>query len=197
MKTVQYYFSPKSPWTYLGHERLLHIAGQHNVAIEPKPADVGKIFPLSGGLPLNQRPPQRLAYRLTELTRWSRYLKLPLNLQPRFFPVDDADAAKMITATIKDKGTEKALKLAGALLSAVWAEERNIADKETLIQIANGCGLEGAALYAGREAGADLYEQYTNDAIKLQVFGVPWYVYEGEPFWGQDRLLLLEHALAG
>lgn len=197
MKTIQYYFSPKSPWTYLGHERLLQIAGQHKAVVKPKPADLGKVFPLSGGLPLNKRPPQRLAYRLTELTRWSRHLKLPLNLQPKFFPVDDTDATKMITATIKANDTEKALKLAGALLRAVWAEERNIADKETLITIANSCDLDGAALHAGREAGASLYEQYTNEAIELQVFGVPWYVYEGESFWGQDRLQFLERALAG
>lgn len=197
MKTIQYYFSPKSPWTYLGHERLLRIAEQHGVAVEPKPADLGKIFPLSGGLPLDKRPPQRQAYRLTELSRWSRYRDLPLNLHPKFFPVDDADAAKMITATVKANNTAKALALAGALLRAVWAEERNIADKETLIQIANSCDLDGAALHAGRESGAGLYEQYTNEAIELQVFGAPWYVYQGESFWGQDRLQFLELALAG
>jgi 2-hydroxychromene-2-carboxylate isomerase len=195
MKTIQYYFSPKSPWTYLGHERLLHIARQHRAVVEPKPVDLGKVFPLSGGLPLDKRPPQRRAYRLTELARWSRYLDIPLNQHPKFFPVDDADAARMITATIKANNTEKAMELSGALLRAVWAEERNIADQETLIQIANDCGLDGATLHAGREAGSDLYEQYTNEAIELQVFGAPWYVYKGESFWGQDRLQFLERAL--
>lgn len=196
MKTIQYYFSPKSPWTYLGHERLIGLARQHGALIEPKPADLAKIFPLSGGLPLNKRPPQRQAYRLTELKRWSHYLDLPLNVQPKFFPVDETDAAKMIALVLKAGDSEGALKLSGAVLRAVWAEERDIADAATLIQIANDCGLDGAALHAGREAGADLYERYTKDAIELQMFGAPWYVYRGESFWGQDRLEFLGRALA-
>lgn len=196
MKTIQYYFSPKSPWTYLGHERLLELARQHDAVVEPRPMELAKIFPLSGGLPLDKRPPQRQAYRLTELRRWSQHLKLPLTVQPRFFPVDETDAARMIAAVAKAGDNKGALKLAGAVLRAVWAEERNIADAATLIQIASDCGLDGAALHAGREAGADLYDQFTKEAIELQVFGAPWYVYRGESFWGQDRLEFLDRALA-
>src|SRR3546814_2500999 len=153
MKTIQYYFSAKSPWTYLGHERLLKLAKQCGAVVEPKPIDLAKIFPLSGGLPLNQRPPQRQAYRLTELKRWSSYLDLPLTVQPRFFPVDETDAAQMIASVIKAGDNESALKLAGAVLRAVWAAERNIADTATLIQIANACGLDGIAVHDGRRLG--------------------------------------------
>ncbi|MGB6103500.1 MAG: 2-hydroxychromene-2-carboxylate isomerase [Pusillimonas sp.] len=196
MKTIQYYFSPKSPWTYFGHERLLSLAKRHGAVVEPKPANLGKIFPLSGGLPLDKRAPQRQAYRLSELNRWSRYLNLPLAIHPKFFPVDETDASLMIAATIKSGNSDGALNLAGAMLRAVWAEDRNIADAETLIQLANDLGLEGPTLYAGRQTGTDLYEQYTQEATKLQVFGAPWYIYRGESFWGQDRLDFLDRALA-
>ena len=119
MKTIQYYFSPKSPWTYLGHERVLRLARQYDAVVEPKPMDLAKIFPLSGGLPLDKRPLQRQAYRLTELKRWSHYLDLPLTVKPKFFPVDETDAAKMIVSVTLAGDNDGALKLAGAMLRAV------------------------------------------------------------------------------
>ena len=196
MKTIRYYFSPQSPWTYLGHDRLLAIAQRHEAAIETRPIDLGRVFPLSGGLPLPQRAPQRQAYRLVELERWSGFTGVPLNLHPKFFPVASDDAALLILAGAQRHGNEAATALAGAVMRAVWVQERNIADLNTLRAIADECGLDGAALCEGREAARPLYERYTQEAIAAQVFGAPWYEYRGEPFWGQDRLDFLDRALA-
>src|SRR3546814_7778528 len=110
----------------------------------------------------------------SDLKRWSRFLNLPLNIHPKFFPVDETDASLMIAATIKDSNTEGALNLSGNLLRAVWVEDRDIANADTLVQVADESGLHGTALYAGRQTGADLYEQYTQEATELQVFGEPW-----------------------
>ena len=69
--TIDYYLAPQSPWTYLGHARFMHIAAEAGVTVRVLPVDLGsKIFPVSGGLPLGQRAPQRQAYRLLELARW-------------------------------------------------------------------------------------------------------------------------------
>ena len=57
MKTVDYYMSPASPWSYLGHARFAQIAKRHGVTINVKPVDFGVIFPQSGGLPLPKRAP--------------------------------------------------------------------------------------------------------------------------------------------
>jgi 2-hydroxychromene-2-carboxylate isomerase len=73
-KVCEYYFAPQSPWSYLGHERLLALAKQYDVQIEMKPVDLAKIFSVSGGLPLAKRSPQRQAHRLLELKRWSELL---------------------------------------------------------------------------------------------------------------------------
>lgn len=198
MKTIEYYFSPPSPWAYMGHDRLMELAARHNAKVEPRPVALGTaVFPISGGLPLKQRAPQRQAYRLIELKRWSEYLGVPLNLHPKHFPVtDEAPAALMICAAINTVGNEAALKLVRGVYRAVWVEDRDIAQAETVIQIADECGLDGKALYEGREDARELYEQYTQRAIDAQVFGAPWYVYNGEPFWGQDRLEFLDRALA-
>lgn len=197
-RNVEYFFTPVSPFTYLGHERFVAIAGRHGVSIDVKPVDLGPVFAVSGGLPLKQRAPQRQAYRLVELARWSKHLGLPLNLQPRHFPVPAATASKWILAALAQRGPGNALKLTGALLRAVWAEERNIAESDTLAAIASEQGLDARSL-AERAATADIGERYdalTQEAIDRQVFGAPTYIYRDEPFWGQDRLDFLDRALA-
>ena len=85
-------------YAYLGHERFVEIAARHGATVAVKPVDYGRIFPVSGGLPLKQRAPQRQAYRLVELERWSKHLGKPLNVRPKFFPVSPDAAAKWIIA---------------------------------------------------------------------------------------------------
>jgi len=100
-KTIDYYFSPVSPWTYLGHERFREIARKHGATITVKPVDYGRIFPVSGGLPVAKRPPQRQAYRLVELERWRKHLGVPVNVQPKFFPYDARLAALVTIAQVR------------------------------------------------------------------------------------------------
>jgi len=195
VKFIEYFLAPQSPWTYLGHQRLRDIAARHDATIECKPMDLGLVFPVSGGLPLAKRSPQRQAYRLLELERWSRHLGVPLYVHPKFFPVPADEAARLIVITGRLHGQEAALDLSGAILRAVWAEELNIGDDATLAAIADSCGLDGAALMARRAEAQSEYERYTQEAIDCGVFGSPWYRYRGENFWGQDRLQLLELAL--
>jgi 2-hydroxychromene-2-carboxylate isomerase len=197
-KTVQYFFAPHSPWTYLGHERLVALAKQHGAQVEPKPFDLGKVFGVSGGLPLAKRAPQRQAHRLIELARWSDFLGVPLNAQPKFFPIPPDAAAKLIIATRTSLGAEAALELSGAVMRALWAEEKNISDEETLAQVANSCGFDGRMLVkSSQTAGVqEQYERNTDEAMAANVFGAPWYVVDGEAFWGQDRLDFVERALA-
>ena len=190
MKVVDYYFSPVSPWTYLGHARFEKIAQQAGATIHAKPVDYGVIFPVSGGLPLGKRAPQRQAYRLVELARWRDHLKLPLTIQPKYFPVDGSSAAYLI-AGAEESGR---MALAGDVLSAVWVREENIADLPTLAKIAARHGIPDmtSVLESGRAA----YARNTEEALKINVFGAPTYAYRGELFWGQDRLDFFERALA-
>ena len=196
-KLIDYYFTPISPYTYLGHERFLEIAARHGATIAVKPVDYGRIFPVSGGLPLKQRAPQRQAYRLIELERWSKHLGKALNVRPKFFPVSPDAAAKWIIAA-QARGAADAVRLAGALLRAVWAEERDISDEPTLASIASEQRLDPALLAAGAASpdAVSRYDALTQEAIERQIFGAPTYVYRDEPFWGQDRLDFLDRALA-
>jgi 2-hydroxychromene-2-carboxylate isomerase len=160
-----------------------------------KPVDYGKIFPISGGLPLKQRALQRQAYRMVELRRFRDHLGVPLNLEPKYFPVPAEAAAFLIIETDRAHGVQKAMTLAGALLTACWAEERNISDAQTLAQVASEQGLDAGALQKGSDEARGAFEAYTQEAIARQVFGAPTYRYRDVLFWGQDRLDFLERAL--
>ncbi len=194
---IDYYFSPQSPWTYLGHERFAQIAKAASATISVLPVDLGRVFPVSGGLPLSKRAPQRQGYRLVELQRFADYLERPIVLNPRFFPVSGDDAAQLIIAVDRGDGTEAAMALAGAVMRGVWVEQRNIAEPTVLQAMLAECGLPAKRLDDSQsQAVHERYEADSQAAIDAGVFGAPSDVVDGEIFWGQDRLGFLERRLA-
>ena len=196
--SVDYYFAPQSPWAYLGHQRFQQILNQAGASVRVMPIDLGgKVFPISGGLPLGQRAPQRQAYRLTELSRFSKWLGAPLHLKPTYFPVSGDDAAKLIIAVDMAAGPQAAMAISGAILAAVWSQQRNIADEKTLAELLKEQNLPASCLEQAHSQAAQVrYESYTQMAIDAGVFGAPSYVVNGEIFWGQDRLDFVERAIA-
>jgi 2-hydroxychromene-2-carboxylate isomerase len=194
-KVIDYYLFMISPWAYLGGPRLAEIARRHGAEIRVKPIDMATVFPETGGVPMAKRAPARLDYRLAELRRWRDHLGLPLNIKPAHFPVPHETAARMVIAA-GDGGD--AAGLAQAILTAAWAEERDVSDAGTLEAIAAATGHDGAALLAAaeREETAEAYAAFSREAVSRGVFGSPSYVYGGEVYWGQDRLDFLDRALA-
>ena len=195
-RTIDYFFAPQSPWVYLGHARFTALAERTGATVRMRPVDLGAVFPVSGGLPLGKRAPQRQAYRLVEMARHARFLNMPMNCKPRFFPVAGDDASQLIIAVDRQDGTAAAMRLAGAIFAAVWADERNIADEAVLADLLAQQGLPAARLEQSHsQAVTEAYEAYTQQAIDTGVFGAPSYVIDGEIFWGQDRLDFVERAL--
>lgn len=189
-RSVDYYFAPQSPWTYLGHARFAGIVKASGASVRVLPIDLGgKVFPISGGLPVGQRPPQRQAYRLVELQRFADHLGVAMNVQPRHFPVDGNPAALLITAVAQHDGMEAALRLAGAVFAACWREERDIASEGTLAEVLAETDLPPERLADAHAADTRArYDAHTQAALDAGVFGAPTYVVDGELFWGQDRL---------
>ena len=195
--TIDYFLSPQSPWTYLGHDRFAAIAAKAGATINVLPVDLGRVFPVSGGLPLAKRAPQRQAYRLLELKRFSEFLGLPMNVQPKYFPVNGDDAAKLIIAIDMHDGTAAAMRIAGAVMKGVWVAQANIADPTVLQSMLAACDLPARRLDdAQTQLVHERYEQDSQRAIDSGVFGAPAYVVDGEMFWGQDRLDFVERKLA-
>ncbi len=192
---IDYFFTLASHYSYMGHEWFEVIAAERGLAVTYKATNFGKVFPVSGGLPVKQRAPQRQAYRFMELKRWSDYLGLKLNLEPAFFPVNDGLAARVVMAALQDGAAPG--RLMAAYLRAVWAEERDIADEETVAAIATENGFDGAKLLeaASMSAIQEACDGCTQEAIDRGVFGAPTWILNDELFWGQDRLDFLQRAL--
>lgn len=200
-RTIEYYFALASPWSYLGNDRLREIAAARDASIDPFIVDYDRMFAAAGTIPLPRRPALRKAYRLLELRRWSAWRGVPLVAEPRHYrgEVEEPDerlAALMVTAA-KASG-EDSLALAHAIGRALWAEERFPFVRAELLSIATANGFDGPALLAaaGKPETARRYESQTERAIARGVFGMPFYIFRDEPFWGQDRLEMLEAALA-
>ena len=194
---IDYYFAPQSPWTYLGHARFAAMARAAGAAVTPMPVDFGKIFAASGGLPLAKRAPQRQAYRLVELARFRDHVGVPLNVQPKFFPVPADRAARLLIAVDLHDGSEAAMKLAGTVFGGVWADQRNIDDDADLAPMLAEHGLPARRIDDALASEVQQrYERDTQRAIDIGVFGAPTYVIDGEMFWGQDRLDFVERRLA-
>lgn len=194
--TITYHFTLNSPWSYLGDARLAEIASRHGATIIHKPTNFGIVFPETGGLPLPKRAPARQAYRMQELERWPAHLNIPLIKQPEFFPSNERAGVGMVIAAINE-GLNVG-PLVNGILTALWAENRNIGDEATLLAIAGERGFDGQRLMdAGRAEEIEAqWVQNSQDALATGVFGAPSYVLGTQIFWGQDRLEFLDRALA-
>jgi 2-hydroxychromene-2-carboxylate isomerase len=198
MTTIAYYMTLNSPWTYLGSARFAEIAKRRGCMVDIKPSKFGEIFSKTGGLPLPKRSAERRAYRMMELKRWRAHTGLPIVLEPKYFPSDEAPGTRLVIAT-KLAG-QNAVALAAEIGRSLWEREENIGDWAVLVGAAQRAGLDAEAI---RKAGPTdgeldaLHERYTAEALTQGVFGAPSYVLpSGEFFWGQDRLEFLDRALA-
>jgi len=195
--TIDYYLSLNSPWTYMGSALLAEVAKRNGATINVKPAKFGPIFEKTGGLPLPKRSPERRAYRLMELKRWREVRNIPLILQPKNSPSDDAAATRLVIAA-KLQGKD-AHRLATELGRAIWELDEPLGEAAVIAAAAKRAGIDAAAVRADGPPDAELdqlYEQYTQEALAAGVFGAPSFVLpSGEIFWGQDRLEMLERAL--
>jgi 2-hydroxychromene-2-carboxylate isomerase len=195
---IDYFVSLNSPWTHLGSARLEAMVARHGATLRIYPVEFGTIFSASGGLPLPKRSPQRQAYRMQELGRWRDHLGIPIHLQPRFFPADEKLAARCVIAARETIGDGPAVALAHRVLTALWEQERDTGDRETLATLIGEVGLDATSLLtlAAQERWAELRASDTQAALARGVFGAPSYVIGEEIFWGQDRLEFLDRRLA-
>ncbi len=196
MAHIDYYFSTVSPWAYLAGNRLEEIAARHGATITYKPVDLGRVFPATGGKPLNERAEARVAYRNQELERGRTKSGLALTSRPAFFPTNPAPSSYAVIAAQAAGGDVGAL--TQAILRACWAEEKNIAEDEVIRACLSETGFDPSLADSGMLSGAVAYEANTEEAIQRGAFGSPFYIVDtGQMFWGQDRLDDLDAHLAG
>lgn len=193
---IDYYFSLNSPWAYIGHAPFHDIAQRHSLNINYKPVFLGRVFAETGGLPLPQRHPARQRYRMVELQRWRDKRRLSFNLNPKFWPFDVNLGDRVVIAAVAAGQNPDAFMRRA--FTGIWEEERNLADPLVIAELAEAVGLDSTSLIEAAQGSMTeaVYGLNHENAIAADVFGSPAYVLNGEVFWGQDRLELLEDALA-
>lgn len=193
--TVDYFYTSISPFSYLGHATLLKMADELGFSIRFRPIQLAAVWSESGGVAPPQRHPARLRYRMLELQRWRDAAAVPLNLQPAHFPTDPS-LADRCAIVLQAEG-----KAPGAFIEQVfqacWVEEKNVADEAVIHAILGKNGFDADAIIAraGDEATTKIYDENTADGVRYDIIGAPGYVLNGEAFWGQDRLPMLESAI--
>lgn len=193
---LEAFYGISSPWAYLGARRAEAIAREAGVALVLRPI---RIIEANGGIPLRSRPDARQRYHAVELDRWRRFLGIPLNLKPEFYPCRTIEPAALAVIAAQREGLD-AFAFSFAVQRALWAEDRDIADLDTLRAIARATvGARGEALVCEPQPDPIVAQWHANlsEAERLGIFGTPTYVVDGELFWGQDRLDFVARALAG
>jgi 2-hydroxychromene-2-carboxylate isomerase len=192
---VDYFFTLLSPYAYLGHAALLSVMRETGARPIYRPVRIFELFAANGGLPLGQRAPARQRYRRIELQRWREQRGLPLNLAPEFFPTDIALADRCAIALV-ESGQDPAGYM-DAAFRALWAHDLDLADPQVVARLLGDHGFDAPAVMAvaASEEIDRAYDRNTQAAIAADLPGLPGYVLDGEPFWGQDRIDALRTAL--
>lgn len=195
MRVIDYYYYSASPFTYLGHDAIHAVAEKHGASLHVKPVILSGLWEHSGAVPPAKRPPMRQRLRLVELQRMAEWRGLPINIHPKHWPVDTSLADRTVIALI-EAGHDPRYFM-GKVFAGVWARDENVADEAVLASYLSQCGFDAKLALddAKLPETETIRQRNTQDAVNADAVGVPCYVYNGEPFWGQDRIELLDRAL--
>jgi 2-hydroxychromene-2-carboxylate isomerase len=196
MAQIDYYFATLSPFCYLAEQRLEAVAAKHGATINYKPFDIIAGFGRTGGTPPKDRHISRIEYRGQDLPRQAKKLGLKFNLKPAHWPTNGAPAAYAFIAAQNAGGGDLGA-LAHSIFRAVWAEEKDIAEDDVVRACLKGAGFDPALADSGMLEGAETYARNLEEAVEAGVFGAPFYIIDGQRFWGQDKIEDVDLYLSG
>jgi 2-hydroxychromene-2-carboxylate isomerase len=184
---IEFYFDFSSPYGYLGAQRIDAIAAEFGRTVAWHPILLGVIFKATGQSPLVSQP-IRGPYSARDMARSARKLGVKFAL-PEGFPFSSIYACRVFY-WLESQSPEAAKKYARAVYTAAFAEGKAAADPESAVAIAVSLGHDRAAVLAGMQDAAikERLRAETQAAMDKGVFGSPFVIVDGEPFWGNDRL---------
>lgn len=197
MKQIEYFYSAHSAFAYLGAKRLSEICAAQGWSIMHRPFDFRPVVSAATSPDFTARSAAHMSYFFgREINRWAEWRDLPIiSYRPTFHDHSLALPNGVIIAATNTDGDVDGLSF--DILQAHWRDDADIADGDVLAALASKRGMDGATLVA--QAMSDqIQEQHsanTAEAIQRNVFGSPTYFVEGDMFYGQDRLELVERAM--
>jgi 2-hydroxychromene-2-carboxylate isomerase len=184
---IEFWFDFSSPYGYLAHYRIDEIGAEFRRQVVWRPYLLGAVFKSSGQSPLVSQP-MRGPYHERDMQRAARRMQVPM-LLPEGFPMATIAAGRAFY-WLEARDPRQAKDFAKALLRAAFAQGRNISSTEAVVAVGVEMGIEAAALQAGiaDPAVKERLKAETDTAIARGIFGSPFVIADGEPFWGNDRL---------
>ncbi len=192
---IEFWFDFSSPYSYLASERIDDLAAKHGRKVKWRPVMLGAAFKASG-LPLLLTVPLKGEYSKRDIERSARFMGVPYTFPPKF-PLATLIAARGYY-WLHGRDCGKAREFAHAVFRAYWVEGRDISEGPVVLEIATGLGIDGEAFTAAIATSEikDRVKQETDAAIAKGMFGAPYFMVDGEPFWGADRLPQIDKWLA-
>ena len=188
---IDFYFDFSSPYGYLASTRIDAIAARHGRNVSWRPFVLGAAFKVTGQQPLVEQP-LRGEYAKRDFARSARLLGVPLKL-PAPFPFFGL-AASRACYWVADAARARAL--AKAIYHAAFGEGRDVTPVASVAEIARGLGIDGVEQGVEKPETKAKLREATDEALSRGVVGSPFFIVDGEPFWGHDRLEHVERWLA-
>ncbi|MCS6997372.1 MAG: 2-hydroxychromene-2-carboxylate isomerase [Casimicrobiaceae bacterium] len=192
MKPLDFYFDFSSPYGYLAAEQIEALAARTGRQVTWRPILLGAVFKITGAAPLTTSP-LKSDYALKDFRRSAAYYGVPYRA-PSHFPIVTVQAARA-TLWAREHAPERYKALALAFFRAYFREDRDLSQAEVVAEVLGREGFDAQAVLAacGEEAVKAALRTEVDAAIARGVFGSPFFIAEdGEPFWGADRLPMLE-----
>lgn len=186
-KPIEFYFDFASPYGYLAAQRIDEIGAENGREVVWRPFLLGVIFKTTGGQPLLDIP-MKGNYARRDLARSARLMDIPFAI-PKVFPFMSVSACRA-TYWLSEQDPAAGKALAQALYRAAFAEGRNIASPPGVAEVAADLGHNPEEVIAAMQDPQikDLLKNAVDAAHQTGVFGSPYFIIDGEPFWGYDRL---------
>ena len=193
---IEFYFDFVSPYGYLAATKIDALADRYGRTVEWRPFLLGVTVMKVMGLKPIMETPLKSDYAALDLPRMARLLGAPL-AAPDMKNVNSLAASRAYLWT-REREPELAKRLADRLLRRLWAEGRDITHPDAVVHEAAALGLDGAAVRAALrdDRVKGLLRAAVDRAVERKVFGSPYFIVDGEPIWGVDRLWMVEHWLA-
>ncbi|MCP4328353.1 MAG: 2-hydroxychromene-2-carboxylate isomerase [Alphaproteobacteria bacterium] len=197
MTTIEYFYAAHSAFAYIGSARLMEIARAAKRRIVHRPIDLNRVIAATGLAPFAGMSPTRRAYFFgREIERWAELREVAImNRRPTHHDKDLAlPNGMLIAADIRGFDIDR---LAHSLLEAHWRDDADLSDPATLARLGKDAGIDpGPLLDAAPSPEIQaIHEENTDEAIRRSVFGSPTYFVDGDMFYGQDRLEMVERAV--
>ncbi len=195
--SIDFYFDFSSPYSYLLSEQIDQLAARYGRKVRWHPVLLGIIFKATGSAPLTQQYPAKAAYSLHDFARSARFMGIPYR-HPDIFPLATQTAARAYY-WLHGEDCALARRFAHAVFRALYVDNRDISQADTVLDIAAGLGVDRDRLAAAVQSPEikERLKQEVDAALPLGMFGAPYVVIDGEAFFGADRLPQIERWLAG